>query len=115
VGRGTLDATPIARFRAEFAVCRGVFAETMSVVTPNTSGVRTRSCARLMAAVLGVLVVTFAVGLAPPRASAESVQAPIYDGVNRFEVGIPQDQPLAFPLDEAMPGSGRRCSAAHRS
>lgn len=64
----------------------------------TTLRLQTRSRTRLIAAVAGVLAAAFAVGAAPPPAAAGSVEAPIYDGVNRFEVGIPQVPGVRPPL-----------------
>lgn len=64
------------------------------LITPH---VQTRSRARLIAAASGLLAAALA-GAAPPPASAGSVDAPIYDGVNRFEVAVPHVRGVGPPL-----------------
>jgi len=55
----------------------------------TTRLVQTRSWNRLIAVASGVLAAALAAGAAPPPASAGSVHARIYDGVNRFELAVP--------------------------
>jgi hypothetical protein len=65
---------------------------------PTTPHVQTRSRTRLIAAASGLLAVAVAAGAAPPPASARSVDAPLYDGVNRFEVAVPAVSGLRPPI-----------------
>jgi len=64
----------------------------------TTPHLQTRSRTRLVAAASGLLAAALAAGAASPPASAGSVDAPIYDGVNRFEVAIPHVPGVRLPL-----------------
>jgi hypothetical protein len=64
----------------------------------TTRHVQTRSRNRLIAVASGVLAAVLAAGAAPPPASAGSVHARIYDGVNRFELAVPHVRGVGPPL-----------------
>ena len=64
----------------------------------TTAHVQTRSRTRLIAAASGLLAAALAAGAASPPASARSVDAPLYDGVNRFEVAVPAVSGLRPPI-----------------
>jgi hypothetical protein len=64
----------------------------------TTRHLQTWSRTRLIAAASGLLTAALAAGAAPPPAWAASVDAPIYGGVNRFEVAVPSVSGLRPPL-----------------